>query len=491
MRKGAELMKRMIGLYVLLLSLIPGACEYESKLFGMTSARVISIKPADGSAGVDPSSPITVVFNRSMDTVKTSSEFELHSSDGKADGYFYWSNDDTTMEFRPSKRLLGARKYSINVRKGSEDREGNDLDEDYSSCFCIDSDLISPTVISYRPGNAQIGVLPDQFIEIEFSEPININSVYDGVVTSPVIDGRYDWLNHDTTLRIIPYTPLKKGSTYYLTLNKNITDRVGNPLGDELTYSFVIGSDFIAPVIAETRQTGSDIIFTEDRTIEGIEKRGDLKILFDDSIDPGSIADCITFTPAAAYYLTTLTDGPSSVMTIHLLDDLELEAQYQMVIAKTLTDLNGNALDHVYRYHFRVNGTHSQRPLVLFMTDADRWHMSSGILPVSGEYWLHGQVQPFTTASSTLSGIYIIFNRTMQPSTINVDIQAEFGKPSPRLDLPNWYSFNDQPYRIYKFDMVGISSVSTIKITVKGGAEGVLDADGNWMKEDYIQYIRY
>jgi hypothetical protein len=469
-------------------------CGAEDKYLGIGSVKVESIIPSDGNTDVSPDGTVEVRFSDGMDTNKTISAFSLTSTEGKVPGYFSWNNGDKLMIFHPAKSLKGGQEYIIEIDQTAEDKDGNDLDENYRSVFYINADISSPEIVSYSPANASIGVDRMAHVIIEFSERMDTNSAFDGVVINPVPEAAYTWSNNNTRLEIAPYGGFKNGTTYSVTLGTALQDAAGNNMRSDVSYQFTVGDDFIVPNIDEVRQEGSGVVLAEESTVAGIEKIGSFIVTFDDLMDVDSFNGNILFTPSVNTYYTTATVGDHTVLTVHLLDKLDPQIKpadkYSLTLKRAISDQNGNTLVHDYRYYFNVNGTQSIRPRVLSMTYSTLWTRSEVNLPTALERWTHDEIMTITETDvidGVLSNVYIIFSEQMKAETVSITLETLLGSGSTVLN-PEWYPIEGTPYRVYSIDMDGFDSGKILKITVKDTAT---DLDGNTMGEEYSQIIRY
>lgn len=485
-------MKKIIFLFpIFFICLFLCSCDFEKELFDMTEAKVVSITPSDRASNVAVNSQIVVTFSTPMDTTKTANEFSLSSDDGMVYGIFSWDNEEKVLTFSPLTLLKGGREYTIEVNKNAEDKKGNDLDVKYTSVFYVDSDMQAPKINSYFPLNNSLGVANNQNIEFVFSDSMDINSVYDGIVISPPIDAQYSWSNNNTQLQIIPYNLLKKGTTYSVTVNKSLKDKTGNYVETDFSFSFTVGSDFTCPQISSVKQGETGAVWSEGSITNGIEKQGMLIVSFDEIIDLNTITDSFVLSPSCDFYLTNRVNNNQTEVLINLLEDLESDTNYQLTILKSITDNNNNTLERDFRYKFVTNGPNSQRPKVLFMTDGTLWPQGA-VLPGNNQYWQAGQVQPLTFLTTKFDNVYVIFAKPVSPTSINMSIECLYaGSGSPRIINPNWYPVEGTNFRVYKFDINGITSTNTYKLTLKGGLSGIKDQYGNYMEADYIQYVRF
>ena len=151
-------------------------------------------------------------------------------------------------------------------------------------------DTRAPQVEKTIPDNDAINVSPLCSITAEFNEPLDLSSVTSTSFTVRPEGGS----NIPGTVRLIgtriaqfePASPLDKGQRYFATLTTAITDRAGNPLAGDHTWTFTVLSDGIdewqaipAGGPSERRDhssvwTGKEMIVWGGRTTFGITSSG-------------------------------------------------------------------------------------------------------------------------------------------------------------------------------------------------------------------------
>ena len=98
--------------------------------------------------------------------------------------------------------------------------------------------IISPAVVSVNPTNGSTKVSVSASIVINFNKPMNCSSVENNFSIFPSISGSFVWSNDNKTLTFDPSSNLKHSTEYTVTLGWNSTDRQGNVMLDNYTFSF-------------------------------------------------------------------------------------------------------------------------------------------------------------------------------------------------------------------------------------------------------------
>ncbi|UCE37523.1 MAG: right-handed parallel beta-helix repeat-containing protein [Thermoplasmata archaeon] len=122
--------------------------------------------------------------------------------------------------------------YTITIR--ALDVAGN-VNEKY---FVISIDFTSPSVISTQPDNAAIDVLVNTEVIIEFSEPMDIESVEPAISIIPYTEYTYSWSNDDKTLTLNATEPFADGTLYQISISTKAKDLAGHRLENKYVFEF-------------------------------------------------------------------------------------------------------------------------------------------------------------------------------------------------------------------------------------------------------------
>jgi hypothetical protein len=484
------------------------ACSYISDKLNFTQPEVTSIYPSNLMTNVSSDVIIEVRFSREMDTIKTNNAFTLSSSSGAVNGYFRWFDDDRTLSFEPKTILDDSEAYRITISSEAEDRYGNDLKQDFSSVFYIGVDLGNPEVVSYRPVNDAIGVAPDSSVVINFSEAIDLNTLYEGITISPALQRSYSWNQDRTVVTLDPLCNLCYGTTYTVRISEKLTDISGNPLSEQVSFSFTVGDDFVKPTVISVRQNPLGAAppgySLHDPWLEGgvnyaIEKQNAIEITFSEEILADTLYDAITISPHCDFYIDSNPARDQAVIIFNR--PMDSESNYTLSISSIVADLQNNALDRKYSYQFFTNGIYSLRPYVEYITDpsfdSDGWSYPPSDTDPEQDYWTFGEVETLILSDPpSYPDVYVVFASQvpMIPSSISISIEkvaGSTGTGNGHLINPDWPALAPGRFYVYKIDLDDVTAGNMYKITIKGGEDGATDAKGNCMAEDFVQFIRF
>ncbi len=445
--------------------------------------RVTWVYPEHKSIDVSPDSPVIVEFSAGMDSVKTVNEFSLSTPSGKIDGIFTWEDNYRRLIFTPREQLVLNESYTIRITEGAEDIKGNDLKDEFVSVFYINGDMKMPFVESFSPGVNSIGNSPGCEVVIEFSEPVDINTVYSGISISPSVQG---YFVPEAGARIIRYVPVygfTYGVTYTVNVDRTVLDLAGNKLRKELTFNFTVGDDFESPSLFLYQDCDIPLYLDENFIVSGAEKNRDFVIDFSEIVKTADISKGISIAPSAGFFVSTSTipgDPDFTRGIIHFTEDLISGEIYTLSISSIITDLQGNALDRDYRFRFRVDGPGSVSPEV------------EAIGEIGGVNWSQNEIPFLAIESLKFSNtIRVDFSRPIDPVTLNLSVErilgSSSGYSSPGAVSIDWSS----DFKQLTFKLCNVMHGSTYRIKIKGGSNGLKDQNGNFIKEDFVQMIQF
>ncbi len=148
-------------------------------------------------------------------------------------------NDGKTVHLATS-NPMGNNPYELNIT-GVQDVNGNAIMTEAESNFTgsDDLDLTPPAVVSHIPRSGETGVGIGQPVEVQFSEPMDSNSVMSAFSwQNGMTSVRFDMDDEDgNTFIFTPSNPLANNTTYTVTIDGTAQDWAGNALATT-TWSF-------------------------------------------------------------------------------------------------------------------------------------------------------------------------------------------------------------------------------------------------------------
>jgi Bacterial Ig-like domain len=231
-------------------------------------------------------------------------------------------------------------------------------------------DNTAPTVDATFPADGADNVVVNTLVVARFSEPINTATVIDNsfiVNDGGVVNGTIAF-SADNTTATFTSSPgfLDNGVTYTATLTTGIEDLAGNPLADNVVWTFTTAADNTADITAP-----SVVSTSPDNNASPVAVNSAVVATFSEPVDPASVN-------GASF---TLVNGGAVAGTISVTDntvtftpsaDLAALTVYTATLSTAVTDLAGVPLDNNYVWTFTTGtGTDVTPPTVLSTSPAD------------------------------------------------------------------------------------------------------------------------
>lgn len=220
---------------------VTGAVLEEPVSWSFTTLQpsVAETTPANGDFDVAPTTAITVTFNMDMDRASTEAAISLQPSHPLS---FSWQ-DDRTVVVTPEEMLALGANYTLTVGAQARAASGRaTLDATTSSSFTT---VPLPRVTRTFPGSGQLADYYDYGVSIEFSAPIDPDTIEGRIQINPApadfdyfVSGKY--VNLDF--------PLARETQYEVTIPADVADPYGNTLGSPYTWQFTTPAEL--PVVS-------------------------------------------------------------------------------------------------------------------------------------------------------------------------------------------------------------------------------------------------
>lgn len=309
-----------------------------------TPPTVVGLWPGNGATGRSPRIQPEVRFSESMDpaTVEPSS-LRFQDEFGTMVPYRVRSSaDQRVLRLEPQTALQPDRSYTLAFVVGpaaATDVSGNGLASTQALSFRTGSDAVAPTLTGSHPAPGEARVSPNVVPTATFAEALDpafvnaarVRLTQGGATVSTVVE----LVESGTRIRITPVTPLPTSTEHTLTLQggaEGLRDLAGNPLAQDLSWTFTTSGDATAPRLILLPADGANAVPNGARMVA----------VFEDPLDPASIGPAtmqvldsqdqpiagtialersdrvLTFTPSqplfvGARYTTVVRGGPGGV----------------------------------------------------------------------------------------------------------------------------------------------------------------------------------
>ena len=286
---------------------------------------IVSISPADGSQGVDPTMPIVAQVDRAVyaPSVGTTSVqlFDVSNNYDPIGGSVALSSDGITLTFTPATSLPpnSSIQVQISCYYSVLDLAGNSFPCTTAQFTTGAGSTTNPQVVSVVPANGATGVGPGASVTLSFNESIDPSSITSG--NFQLFNGYSNlqaYVSRSSDNRTVTLsTNLPYSSTLTVVVNNNIVDLNGNPMNAPFRSTFTtipaptttvtpnitamrpgIGSSGVPTSTAITLYASSPV---DPSTVQGevVVSQNGVAVTGTVSVKPGGGA--IVFTPDSAF----------------------------------------------------------------------------------------------------------------------------------------------------------------------------------------------
>jgi len=215
---------------------------------------VISVDPANGVVNPPVTSTITVKFSEPVDaSTVNENNFMLMNGTVIIPGIVKYDSLLRTASFNPGGTLGDNTIYTVKLTTGIKDLSGNSLASGYNSVFTVLSTGTSPFIKAVNTGNGGAIFPVDGYITVEFSEPVDPDSINAGTFIvldeNGAVAGTVCYDSSTNTAIFMPDNQLNYYTTYTVRLTTGITTETGVSLADDITWIFTTNPDGIVPAI--------------------------------------------------------------------------------------------------------------------------------------------------------------------------------------------------------------------------------------------------
>lgn len=362
---------------------------------------VSSTAPADTSATVPVTEPVSAVFSGIMDPATiTAATFTLTAGGTPVPGTVVYVPAANTATFTPDSQLLPGTTYTATITTGATDLAGNPLAAAKVWTFTTTAqDTTPPAVTAMLPGNDATYVAITTTVTATFSEEIEANTFNNPAAftltsSAGAVAGQATF---DPATRIATFTPdapLSNNTLYTATITSEVTDLAGNTLTTPLSWSFTtIPVETVLPIITATVPAA--------RTTN-VQISTPISAIFSEPMDPATI-NAATFTVAG---LTGTVSFDAATLTATFTPDapLAFSTTYRVTITTAVSDPAGNHLPLANVWSFTTAAPDTAPPTVSATSPAD----GSTNVPVAAviSAAFSEQIDPatFGPASMTVTG---------------------------------------------------------------------------------------
>ena len=213
-----------------------------------TPPTVTAVSPANNSSGVSLSSVVTASFSAAMTASSISGATFLlaDSSNNAVASTVTYNPTGAIATLTPTARLAASTTYTATVKGGAsgvKDSNGNAMTADFSWSFTTGTDATAPTVTSVSPASGATEIAVGTAVNAVFSEAIDPTTVNGTTVQllgpgSSAVAATVTYVSASQTATLQPNVALAFSTTYTAVVSTGVKDLAGNAMTSNVSWSF-------------------------------------------------------------------------------------------------------------------------------------------------------------------------------------------------------------------------------------------------------------
>jgi len=472
--------------------------------------KVTGCDPLSFEDDVDENRTIKIEFNNSVNKQDVEESFSLINPESTVQGSFNWISS-RKVEFIPDDPMSEKGRYVITMPRSIRDSDGNIMSEDYISEFYVGTDFTVPVVTSSNPpftSSAISGIAVNQDIVINFSRSMNKSSVEENFSMSSSVSGYFRWEEavpglSNSRLVYVLLSEMDYGKLHTVKIYGDAEDGTGNKLGVDYIVNFITGDDFSPPEFTgffDSLDTSADPYWNESSLNEGIGKDIKIAMTFSEAMDRKSVEDAFSMTPSVS---GTFQWSDDQNVVFNPADILAPETKYLAKIEKSARDIHGHSMLNSHSAEFKTNSADSLY-VSCTLIEGGPFKDSYGFLcnvvfydtPIDTSDWpVYITMDDSAVDTTQIYCLKFTFSADMDQYSIFDNINIKTVKTLPSTTAPGsavitgveWF---DNRNAVIKIDSMTNSLLTQepalYRFTLSGGAKGIKDATGNYMKDDLV-----
>ena len=320
----------------------------------VTPPTVIAVTPANASAGVSRSTPVSATFSEPMtNATLTPSSITLAPTAGGAAVTGSVSVSGNTATFTPSAILAGSTQFTATVTTAAKDAAGNALASNFTWTFTTVAapDVTPPTITGNTPANGATGVALNTAPTVTFSESMQnatiTTSSFTLVTTSGGVAVPGSVTVAGNTATYTPSASLAGSTQFTATVTTAVKDAAGNALVANTSWTFTTGAapDVTPPTVISVAPANA---------ATGVSRTTTVSATFSEPMQNATLT-------TASVTLATTTGGVAIAGTVSVSGNtatitpsatLAGSTQFTATITTAAKDVAGNALASNFTWTF-------------------------------------------------------------------------------------------------------------------------------------------
>ncbi|MDR1618828.1 MAG: hypothetical protein LBS06_07270 [Treponema sp.] len=324
-------------------------------------------------------SPLSIGFNTGMDKEEAERIIQVLYSGGAVEGDLSWQGN--RVFFRPAAGWRPGTRYTLTLSGTLYALDGRELRLDTQIPFYAVSRSPAPLLESWHPPEgASVGTAPGDHnrVELFFSLPMDRMSTEGALVIEGLGKKKYEWLDDDRRLAILPENSLSPWRVYRWSIGTEAASRQGVPLAKARSARFSTDLDRLFPAVTRVYpliNSGGRWLPAGGSIEKDLGPGQGIGVDFNKAMGE-NVMQALRFDPSLPGRTERLS--PSSVVFIPDRDPLP-ETFYTLIVAGDTRDEGGLSLGADYRLGFTAD-IPFLRILSVTVENADPPEAGGGIL---------------------------------------------------------------------------------------------------------------
>lgn len=312
-------------------------------------------------------------FSHNPDRASAERYFSLTEDGNRVMGTFLW--EDRRMIFLPGAPLEENRDYVLTLAAGAMDEKGLSLDRQFEGFFTTRPDASRPRLISVFPENGSFLYEKRGELELVFSPPVSLKSLWEHISLSPGMNGAWSRGTGEGSVFFTPEEPWQQGQRYEIRISASLAGKTGKTLGRELVSLFTAGDDRVKPSLKSVwrvEENGGMEALEEDvpppagvlaeiRENPGWGKDSRIRLVFSEPVDMTSLRSCLVAEPAPSLVLEN-EPGFGEEIFFRFTEQPAWGSRFSFQLKAGVRDAAGNESEGNHRFWIYVDDLYSKPP---------------------------------------------------------------------------------------------------------------------------------
>jgi len=338
-----------------------------------TQFEVLSWTPGEGYFPEPEKITVSMEFSRDPDRDSVERRFSLTADSGHVKGEFLW--EGRKMTFSPLMPFEKNIDYNLKLSADARDTKGLSMDLPFEKNFTTRAGIERPALVSCYPAMyAEIND-PKTEVQLEFSTPVTLNTLYENISFNPSMKGIWRTDKNGKLAIFTPAEPWTLNRRYEIRFSTSLTDNKGMNTGNNFTSVFTVVSDSDVPeLLYAGRITKDNVIIPLDPDTgiyvsasepliesHGWEKDDRLFLAFSKPVDSLSVKNCLNVEDASSLVMET-SNGYKTEFIFYFETAPVYESRFTFKLKAGVKDNSGNESRKEYIYRIFANGKFSKPP---------------------------------------------------------------------------------------------------------------------------------